>query len=113
MLLVSAVLRRYDIDAAVAVVSDYTADLGSAFGALRSGSLQQLLAFVREVVSRMERTNPATQAPLDGLKMESLAKLKVGHIACSLLSCCCCFCWLLFVSAQHCGWEVDMSASCL
>jgi hypothetical protein len=59
------------------MVSDYTADIGRSLDALRlSGSLQYLLAFVRDVANTMNRAGP--KGPLAGFKLESLARLQVG-----------------------------------
>jgi hypothetical protein len=66
---------RYDVDAVASVVSDYTADIARSLVALRSGSLQQLLAFVRDVANIMNRAGP--KGPLAGFKLESLARLQV------------------------------------
>lgn len=68
---------RYDVDAVASMVSDYTADIGRSLDALRlSGSLQYLLAFVRDVANTMNRAGP--KGPLEGFKLESLARLQVG-----------------------------------
>ncbi|WIA08831.1 hypothetical protein OEZ85_008252 [Tetradesmus obliquus] len=66
---------RYDVDAVASMVSDYTADIGRSLDALRlSGSLQYLLAFVRDVANTMNRAGP--KGPLEGFKLESLARLQ-------------------------------------
>jgi hypothetical protein len=56
--------------------------------ALRSGSLQQLLAFVRDVANIMNRAGP--KGPLAGFKLESLARLQVrarAGLACFRFCC--------------------------
>jgi hypothetical protein len=63
------------VDAVASVVSEYTADIARSLVALRSGSLQQLLAFVRDVANIMNRAGP--KGPLAGFKLESLARLQV------------------------------------
>ncbi|KAF6259271.1 hypothetical protein COO60DRAFT_1022990 [Scenedesmus sp. NREL 46B-D3] len=60
---------RYDVDAVASAVAEYTADVARAFDALRSGSLQYLLAFVRDVADTMNRA--CNKGPLAGFKLEA------------------------------------------
>jgi hypothetical protein len=86
------VLCRFEVDSVASLVSKYSADICRALGALRSGSLQQLLAFVRDVANIMNSED--LKGPLAGFKLESLARLQVRaewylHAAICCVGFCC------------------------
>ena len=70
---------RYDVETVGALVDDFVADLSTSLAAFRAcGQLQYLLAFVRDVANTMNTSAVQGGAAVEGLKLESLARLQVG-----------------------------------